>query len=34
MGILGMTVVITLFYVLVLDTVKIWFYKSSIGANL
>jgi P-type Mg2+ transporter len=32
--ILGLTVAITIFYVFVLDTVKTWFYKSTVGNNL
>lgn len=33
-GILALTVIITIFYVFVLDTVKTWFYKSAVGTNL
>jgi Mg2+-importing ATPase len=32
--IFGLTVAITIFYVFVLDTVKIWFYKSGLGNGL
>lgn len=34
LDVLGLTVSITIFYVFVLDTVKAWFYKSSIGSSL
>jgi len=33
-GILVVTVLVTIFYIFVLDTVKTWFYKSSIGNGL
>lgn len=33
-GILGITLAMTVFYVFILDTVKTWFYKSSIGGSL
>jgi Mg2+-importing ATPase len=30
-GILAITVIVTIFYLFVLDTVKTWFYKSGVG---
>jgi Mg2+-importing ATPase len=33
-GILGITLAVTIFYIFILDTVKTWFYKSTVGTNL
>jgi len=33
-GILGITLAVTIFYIFILDTVKTWFYKSTVGNNL
>jgi hypothetical protein len=33
-GILAVTIVMVVFYVFVLDTIKTWFYKSGIGGGL
>lgn len=33
-GILSITILIAIFYVFILDTVKTWFYKSSVGADI
>lgn len=33
-GILGITLAVTIFYIFILDTVKTWFYKSTVSTNL
>jgi magnesium-transporting ATPase (P-type) len=33
-GILAITIAVTIFYIFILDTVKTWFYKSTVGTNL